>query len=171
MDATVPSDVLVVATRLGVSGLSMSDGTLRWEHAARTGWPFGGVPLVAQLDNDVVVLCAGRKLVWLRVNDGTVLGSDEVWFPIERIVKNGSKLVVQGTGGIACYLGGVRSWGVVGVQTDPHAILFTDFVAWTTDARGQPLKPAGALACNESAALVLGDSVAQIDRTVASGLG
>jgi hypothetical protein len=159
-----PEDVLVIANRTGVTGLDIADGTLLWEHTADRGWPVTGVPLVATLDDGVVVVCSGKKVAWLRVMDGAVLGMDEVWFYVARILKHGSTLVVQGTGGLACYRSGVRTWGIVGVKEDPNALLFTNVIGWTTDAHGRPLKRAGALRSDEDAALVLGDSVAQIDR-------
>lgn len=160
-----PDDVLVIANRLGVAGLSLAEGNLLWEHTSAKGWMVTGIPLVASLDEGVVCVASFRKLAFLRVVDGAVLGQDEVWFPVERVVQRGSSLVVQGTGGLACYRNGVRAWGLVGLPTDPHALILTDYVAWTTDAHGRPVKPAGTLSIHEAAALVLGTSVTQIDRT------
>jgi hypothetical protein len=115
--------------------------------------------------NDVLVV-AGLSGVWgLHVADGSLMGSDELWFMIEQIVHHGPHLVIHGTeGGIACYRNGMRVWGVAGVNRDPKAFL-TEQDAWTTDAHGRPTKRAGTLTCHKSVALVLGDSAAQIDRT------
>jgi hypothetical protein len=161
------NDVLVVAGLGGIWGLDVADGSLLWQHTSSTGWPIEGVPRVAPVDEGVVAVTSLRKVAWIRVTDGAILGSDEVWFNIETVVRRGPVLVVRGTeGGIACYRNGKRAWGIVGVKRDPAAMVFTHLDAWTTDAYGRPIKPAGTLACTEHGALVLGDSVWQIDRTV-----
>jgi hypothetical protein len=160
-----PDDVLVIAGRLGIAGLSVADGSLLWEHSKAKGWPVIGVPLVARLDGGVVCVAASSKLAFLRVVDGAILGQDEVWFMIERVVQHGTSLVVHGTGGLACYRNGVRTWGLIGLKEDPNALLLTDYIAWTSDAHGRPVKPAGAINTHEAAALLLGSSVTQIDRT------
>jgi hypothetical protein len=167
MTEIAADDVLVVVGYSGIWGLHTEDGSLLWQHTNTTdGWPLEGVPLVAHMGDGVVAVAALKRIAWVRVTDGTVLGSDQLWFHIHRVIRHGPVLVVHGVGGgIACYRNGTRVWGVIGLPRDPTALVFTHHDAWTTDAHGQPIKPAGTLSPNDTAALVLGDSVAQIDRT------
>jgi hypothetical protein len=116
------------------------------------------------MPDGVVAIASHDRLAWLRIVDGHFVGHDQVWFPIERLVQHEGTLVVQGAGGLACYRNGTRTWGLVGVKQDPTALIFTNMIAWTADAHGRPLKPAGSLRAHEDAALVLGSSVTQIDR-------
>jgi hypothetical protein len=161
-----PDDVLVVAGLSGVWGLNTTDGSLLWEHTKATSWPVAGVPRVAHVGDGIVVVAGLKTIAWVRVTDGKIMGADELWFVIEQIVHHGPLLVVHGTvGGIACYRNGTRTWGVAGINRDPKAVLFTEQDAWTTDAYGRPTTRAGTLTCHQSVALVLGDSVTQIDRT------
>jgi len=165
-DQPSPDEVLVVAGLSGVWGLHTTDGSLLWEHTRATGWRVEGVPHVAHAGEGIVAVAGLRAIAWVRVTDGKIMGTDELWFIIEQIIHHGPLLVVHGTdGGLACYRDGRRTWGVVGVNRDPKALIFTEQDAWTTDAYGRPTKRAGTLTCHPSVALALGDSVTQIDRT------
>jgi hypothetical protein len=160
---TSPDDVLVLATVHHVTGYHVEDGTMLWEHGG-PDWYARGVPLVVAMGDGVVAIVSGKRLAWLRILDGHILGQDEIWFNIDRVVRHGRTLVVHGDG-LACYRDNVRVWGLAGVKKDPGAFL-SDVLPFRTDAHGHPVAPAGSYTVGEAAALVLGTSATQIDRTV-----
>jgi len=165
-----PHDVLVIASRSDISAIHVVDGAVLWVHSVADAWPLVniGIPFLSRPEEGVVLVCAGKRLAWIRLTDGHILGTDEVWFHIERVVHQGSTVVVQGASdrtGLACYRNNVRVWGIVGVPHDPRSFLSTQLDAWTADAHGQPVARAGEMQCQGSVALALGTSVTQIDRT------